>query len=67
MKEEFVISNDDLQVTEDHKLGEGCFGQVYRGVLNLNSGEQLVAVKTLSEEATPQEMRRFLKEAVIMQ
>lgn len=63
-----VISKDALKVDLEHTLGTGCFGKVLQGKLTLASGkEQLVAVKTLKEEVTHQDKRRFLDEAVVME
>lgn len=68
LEQGFVIASDDLQVKFKDELGKGCFGRVYGGVLKLPSGEeQLVAVKTLSKEATYSDVSLFLEEAAVMQ
>ncbi|XP_063861478.1 insulin-like growth factor 1 receptor isoform X2 [Scylla paramamosain] len=68
LEEGFVIHGDALQVKLDHKLGQGFFGKVYLGVLKLPAGEERqVAVKTLNEKATYQDMKHFLEEASVMQ
>lgn len=68
VEEGSVIGSKALQVDLEHKLGEGCFGKVFRGKLTLASGKkQLVAVKTLNEDASQQDVKRFLQEVVVMQ
>lgn len=68
IKEKYVISREALQIDLEHKLGEGCFGMVYRGVLSVSTGSEVrVAVKALSELASHSEVKRFLQEAVVMQ
>lgn len=58
---------DALEVDFEWKLGTGNFGKVYGGKLTLSSGKkQLVAVKT-HHDATSQDKRLFLDEAVAMQ
>ena len=49
----------------DH-LGSGQFGWVEKGIWNSPKGSVGVAVKTLKEEASEEEMVKFLQEAAIM-
>lgn len=54
-----------IQVTKDDLLGEGNFGQVFRGTMKLENGfNKPVAIKTLKSENMSKE--KFLAEAIVM-
>ncbi|XP_045133855.1 insulin-like growth factor 1 receptor isoform X3 [Portunus trituberculatus] len=68
LEKDFIIDSNVLQVKLDKKIGQGVFGIVYLGMLKLPAGEERqVAVKTVNEEATYQDMKHFLDEATVMQ
>ena len=48
------------------ELGSGQFGRVNSGVWHSPGGPVDVAVKTLKEESTEEQMIKFLQEAAIM-
>lgn len=49
-----------------HKLGEGEFGVVYRGLWYSHSGNREVAVKVMRDGSTEKDKIKVLQEAVIM-
>ncbi|CAF4584686.1 unnamed protein product [Rotaria socialis] len=52
-----------------HLIGKGAFGFVYQGLAkNINSKEKLttVAIKTVQDDATPDEIENLLKELCVM-
>ena len=57
------IKRSKVSLTE--KLGKGAFGEVWKGVLDDQGNEYLVAVKTLLKE-TDDSMQEMMQEAVIM-
>ncbi|XP_069360810.1 muscle, skeletal receptor tyrosine-protein kinase-like [Maniola hyperantus] len=48
------------------EVGEGCFGKVYKGVLRINSAEDVVAIKVLKEIAGRSAEQDFMREVNIM-
>ena len=50
----------------ENRLGSGQFGNVDKGIWNSPKGPVGVAVKTLKEGASEEEMVKFLQEAAIM-
>ncbi|XP_037868699.1 tyrosine kinase receptor Cad96Ca isoform X1 [Bombyx mori] len=77
MSEETTITKDDYDEWEfpRHRLrifnivGEGAFGQVWRAQavdIDGKKGEQIVAVKTLKENASEKEKTDLLQELIVM-
>ncbi|XP_022787755.1 angiopoietin-1 receptor-like [Stylophora pistillata] len=53
-------------VTLQDKLGEGAFGEVYKGLVRLGGQERACAVKKLKANATETERRDLINELAIM-
>ncbi len=54
------------QLKLEKKIGEGAFGFVYKGLLDLPKGKIEVAIKTCRDNPTQSERIKFMKEARIM-
>ncbi|XP_068621004.1 high affinity nerve growth factor receptor-like isoform X2 [Battus philenor] len=57
---------DRKALTFLEEVGEGCFGKVHKGVLRTASGEQVVAIKVLKENAGRSAEEDFEREVSIM-
>ncbi|CAK1549742.1 unnamed protein product [Leptosia nina] len=64
--EQEVTLLDRNALTFLEEVGEGCFGKVHKGVLRINSGEQVVAIKVLKESAGRSAEEDFVREVSIM-
>ncbi|XP_074857907.1 ephrin type-A receptor 1 isoform X2 [Carettochelys insculpta] len=64
---EFTKELDGAYITRDNVIGEGEFGEVYRGTLRLPGKERIVvAIKTLKSTYSDSQWWNFLREATIM-
>ncbi|MFH4974747.1 hypothetical protein AB6A40_001456 [Gnathostoma spinigerum] len=62
-----LISVDRSNVTLDELLGDGQFGNVYRGTYSPKGGSpRMVAIKVCKIESDPSDMQSFLEEACVM-
>ncbi|XP_022116491.2 muscle, skeletal receptor tyrosine protein kinase isoform X1 [Pieris rapae] len=57
---------DRSALTFLEEVGEGCFGKVHKGVLRVDHGEQVVAIKVLKESAGRSAEEDFVREVSIM-
>lgn len=61
----YYVSKDELRM--EREIGSGEFGNVLRGILQLQNGKKLwVAVKTLHKEHYQDNLAEFLREASVM-
>ncbi|KAK7068841.1 hypothetical protein SK128_024141 [Halocaridina rubra] len=68
IQKKYILDREALQIDWETKLGEGCFGMVYQGVLSVSSGNEVkVAVKALNESESHPDAKKFLMEAICMQ
>ena len=59
-----IIQPSDVQLTA--KIGEGEFGEVYKGEWTTDNNVVQVAVKELKESASEEDRAKLLKEAALM-
>nr|WNS50064.1 serine/threonine-protein kinase STE20-like protein [Halisarca dujardinii] len=59
-----LLDNFDIEYVQ--KLGEGEFGEVYKGKRTIQEEIQLVAVKELKTSASEEDRTKLLKEAALM-
>lgn len=57
---------DPSSIQFGESIGEGQFGDVFRGVLSTQNGEQPVAIKTCKPDSTEDQRHKFLQEAATM-
>ncbi|XP_022918560.1 tyrosine-protein kinase receptor torso-like isoform X2 [Onthophagus taurus] len=62
--DEFELPRNHLKLLNE--IGKGAFGEVYLGNIILNGNNESVAVKTLRERCSNEEMEDFLSEIDIM-
>ncbi|XP_050675470.1 tyrosine-protein kinase transmembrane receptor Ror-like isoform X2 [Leptidea sinapis] len=65
-KEPEVTLLERSALTFLEEAGEGCFGKVHKGVLRVNNGEQVVAIKVLKDSAGRNAKEDFIREVSIM-